>query len=106
MKPKLGGLTHATITVPTLRGYINATATPNSLEVHVPCNAAATLCLPRSQQDTAARKGGGAYRLTPSASSLLLDGSAVESEVWGGHLCASAPVGCGAGGEPRRLTAQ
>ena len=52
IKPKLGSLTHAAITVPTLRGYINVTATPGNVAVHVPCNSVASLCLPRSAQDT------------------------------------------------------
>merc|ERR1712147_238611 len=53
VKPKLGSLAHASITVPTLRGYINVTASAGALMVQVPCNSFATLCLPRSAFDSA-----------------------------------------------------
>ena len=115
MKPKLGGLTHATITVPTLTGYINATATPTRLEVNVPCNSAAKLCLPRSTADTARRVARGAGLATskelqakPLQTELLLDGATVESVVDGGHLCTheSVAVGCGASGAARVLSAR
>ena len=99
VRPKLGGLTHAALTVPTLRGPINVTAAPGALAVHVPCNCAARLCLPRSAHD------GGAL-LTPSTTRLLLDGAEVPAVVRGGHLCASRTLGCGQGGAPRRLSAQ
>ena len=104
MKPKLGGLTHATIKVPTLTGYITATATPTTLEVEVPCNSAAQLCLPRSTEDTAKRALLGALE-APLSMNLQLDGGAVASFVEGGHVCTSEPVGCGAGGAARVLTA-
>ena len=99
MKPKLGSLTHATITVPTLTGYITATATPTTLKVEVPCNSAAKLCLPRSTKDTAQRL----LDQTPLHTALRIDGDDVQSFVEGGHLCTSVPVGCGAGGEGRVL---
>ena len=101
-KPKLGGLSHATATVPTLRGYITATATPQSLEINVPCNSAAKLCLPRSHSDTALRLAGADH----TASTLQLDGGDVESAVEDGHLCTAAPVSCGAAGAARLLTAR
>jgi alpha-L-rhamnosidase len=104
MKPKLGGLTHATIKVPTLTGYITATATPTTLEVEVPCNSAAQLCLPRSTEDTAKRALLGALE-APLSMNLQLDGGAVASFVEGGHVCTSEPVGCGAGGAARLLAA-
>jgi len=112
MKPKLGGLKHATITVPTLTGYITATATPTRLEVNVPCNSAAKLCLPRSTADTAQRiaKGAGLANSEekPVHTELLLDGATVESVVDGGHLCTheSLAVGCGASGAARVLSAR
>lgn len=119
-------------------GYINATATPTSLTVDVPCNSAATLCMPRSAQvrptgwkapapnglpspsprvasrvvtanlslqDTAKRGLAGDFE-TPLFGRLRIDGNLVESMVDGGHLCTSAPVGCGADGAARVLSAQ
>jgi len=99
VKPKLGGLTSAAITVPTLRGLINVTAGPGALDVAVPCNTAATLCLPRAAADAGAL-------LTPASAALLLDGAEVPAAASGdGHLCLAAAVGCGAGGAPRSLRA-
>ena len=43
---------------------------------------------------------------TPLNARLLLDGAEVGATTSGGHLCAAQPVGCGAAGAPRRLTAQ
>merc|ERR1719436_1832006 len=51
VKPKIGSLKHATITVPTIKGYINVTASPSSVEIGVPCNTFATACIPRSVAD-------------------------------------------------------
>lgn len=99
VKPKLGGLTSAKITVPTLRGYINVDAKPGSVQVGVPCNTAATLCLPRSAHDAGAIA-------EPRTHALLLDGVEVGAEARGGHLCTQQPVSCGAGGAPRALTAR
>jgi hypothetical protein len=99
VKPKIGSLTHASITVPTIRGYINVTAGSGSVEVGVPCNTLATLCLPRSSRDT--------MLYTPRTTRLMLDGAEVESVVTdGGHMCAAQPVGCGGNGASRKLTAQ
>jgi hypothetical protein len=98
VKPKIGSLHHATATVPTIRGFINVTAKPGSVEVGVPCNAEATLCVPRSAQDHGL--------LTPESHRLLLDGAEVAAIAAGGHLCTSEPLSCGVGGSPRRLSAQ
>ena len=99
VKPKLGSLAHASITVPTIRGYINVTAGPGSVNVDVPCNTLAQLCLPRSSRDE--------MLYTPRTTRLLLDGIEVPAFVTdGGHMCASEPVGCGGGGASRKLTAQ
>ena len=97
VKPKLGSLAHATITVPTLRGYINVTATPTTVEVGVPCNTRASLCLPRSSAGA---------RLTLESHVLLVDGAAVEAVLQGEHLCAARELGCGMGGAPRKLSAE
>merc|ERR1712032_150125 len=99
VKPKLSTLAHATITVPSLRGYINVTAGPGRVDVHVPCSTRATVCLPRSAVDSP-------NMWTPSASSLFLDGAEVEAVASGGHLCATSPIGCGPGGAPRSLTSR
>ena len=95
--PKLGPLTSATGTVPTLRGYINVTAGPGAVDVAVPCNTAATLCTPRAAAD--------AERLTAAAFALTIDGVEVAAVERAGHLCTAAPVGCGAGGAPRAVRA-
>lgn len=96
VRPKLGSLTSASITLPTLRGHINVSAKPQAVQVGVPCNTAATLCLPRSANDAAL--------FTPENSLLLLDGAEVMAVADGGHLCAQQPVGCGAAGAPRQLS--
>merc|ERR1711865_100502 len=90
VKPKLGGLTQASITVPSIRGYINVTVPSlGVLHVDVPCNTKATLCLPRSAHDT--------VRYTTHSHQLLLDGNIMAATITsGGHLCAENPVGCGA----------
>jgi len=91
--PKLGPLTRAAGTIPTLRGFINVTAGPGALDVAVPCNTAATLCSPRSAADAPPR-------LTAAAFALTIDGEEVAAVERAGHLCALKPVGCGAGGAP------
>lgn len=94
--PKLGSLTRASGTVPTLRGFINVSATPTSLDVHVPCSTSATLCTPRA--------AGVAARVDASTR-LFVDNAPVAFVERAGHLCTVEPVGCGAGGAPRRLRA-
>jgi hypothetical protein len=100
VKPKLGSLAHATITVPTVRGPINVTAAPGVVDANIPCNAKATLCLPKAAADK------GVLR-TPQSHVLLLDGAEVTSSLTaGGHLCVMQPVGCGAAGGARQLRAR
>jgi len=99
VKPKIGSLTHASITVPTIRGYIIVTASPGAVEVDVPCNSIATLCVPRAEKDSG-------QLFTPQTHRLMLDGSEVVSVVSGEHLCASQGVSCGKSGEARQLRAQ
>jgi hypothetical protein len=95
VKPKLGSLQHASITVPTLRGYIKVTAPrAGGLAVHVPCNSFATLCLPRRA---------GEALLTELSHALLLDGDEVQAISTGGHMCAAKPVSCGRNDAPRVL---
>ena len=102
VKPKLASLTHASLIVPTIRGYINVTATSDatrsSLAVSMPCNTLARLCLPRSAHTKTL--------LSTRSMRLMLDGAEVAAELNGGHLCASQPLGCGEGGKPRRLGAE
>jgi alpha-L-rhamnosidase len=102
-KPKLGSLNHAEITVPTIRGYINVTAAPGSVEVNVPCNTMASLCLPRSAKDSALTNG---KMFTTDTHSLVLDGKVVVATMSGGHMCASEPVSCGKAGAARVLISQ
>ena len=97
VKPKLGSLQHASITIPTLRGAINVTVpAEGGLAVGVPCNSFATLCLPRRA---------GEASLTERSHALLLDGNEIEVAMTAGHLCAVEPVSCGANDAPRMLTA-
>ena len=93
--PKLGSLTRASGVVPSIRGFINVTATPGAVDVTVPCGARATLCSPRATTDT--------VRLTTAAFALTIDDAEVDAIERSGHLCATAPVGCGAAGAPRRV---
>jgi alpha-L-rhamnosidase len=98
VQPKLGSLDHAELTVPTLRGHIQVKAKPGSVEVDVPCNTVARLCLPLSASDGVLD--------TPETTTLWLDGAEVAASNHGRHLCASDGVSCGAGGATRRLTSQ
>ena len=98
VKPKLGGLSDASITIPTIRGYINVTASPGTVSVQVPCNSMATLCIPRSAQDE--------KMFTPQSHHLLLDDVEETSVASGGHLCMARDVSCGENGSPRRLHVQ
>jgi alpha-L-rhamnosidase len=97
--PKLGPLTRARGTIPTLRGFVNVTVGPGALDVAVPCNSAATLCSPRAAADAPTP-------LTTAAFALSIDGVEVAAVERAGHLCAAAPVGCGAGGAPRAVRAR
>ena len=90
VRPRLGGLQHASVRVPTLYGYINVTATPTSVSLNVPCNTVARACLlapPRGD------------RLA-----LALDGETVPVTREGLHLCSEVPIVCGAFGRDRVLT--
>jgi hypothetical protein len=100
VRPKLGGLDSATIKIPSLRGYITVTAPKEGgLEVTVPCNSVATLCMPRSTRDNG-------VLLTLLSHHLLLDGTEIEAVAAGGHLCTARGVGCGAGGAARQINAR
>ena len=109
VSPTLGRLQNATIKLPTLRGPIAVTARPGVVEVAVPCNTRATLCVPgpdpangaraRGRGRGAAEAGGGPGR------SLFLDGAAVDAAWVGGRLCTAEAVGCGRAGQPRVLRA-
>ena len=89
VRPRLARLTHATLRVPTLHGFIDVHATPNETRVAPPCGTTATVCV---------RDGSSAPRR------LLLDGSPAAAQVADGrHRCAVG-VGCGAGGRARRVS--
>ena len=99
VKPKLGPLASASGVVPTIRGFINVTATPGAVDVTVPCNTRAVLCTPRSAADP--------ETFAPESYALMLDGvEALGARLEGGHLCLPESVGCGADGAPRQLRAQ
>lgn len=98
VKPKIASLEHLRLTVPTIRGYVNITAGPGALDVQVPCNSLATLCLPRSSRDVSV--------FSPETHRLLLDETEVAAQAVAGHLCATHPVGCGVAGAPRALRAE
>ena len=98
VKSKLGSLTHANLTQPTIRGFITVYAAPGAVSVTVPCNTAATLCAPRSALD--------AGLFVPATHALLLDGREAPAVASGGHLCLREPIGCGAAGAPRQLRVQ
>lgn len=97
IRPKLGPLQHAELTVPTLRGHIRVTAQPGAVDVDVPCSTLATICLPRSSDDTSA--------MNAKTTTLLLDGIETASVHSAGHICAASPVSCGAEGAVRKLRA-
>jgi hypothetical protein len=118
--PKLGPLARASGVVPTIRGFINVTATAatGAVDVTVPCGALATLCTPRSAADnyggrsssnssssssSKAHRDDNNHGLTTAAFALTIDDAEVDAVELAGHLCASQPVGCGAGGAPRRV---
>ena len=93
VKPRLATLRFANLTLPTIRGSISVAAAPGRLEVGVPCNTQATLCLDATAAAAAAAAA------TPSRGAplvLLLDGERVEAVEDGRHLCTAAPVGCAA----------
>lgn len=92
VKPQLGGLTSLTVKIPTPHGPIWVNATSSTVDVSVPCNTYASLCL----------------QVTPASAGmhLALDGWVAATERRVGmnekHSCIHQ-VGCGAAGAPRRL---
>ena len=99
VKPRLGGLANLSVKIPTPHGALWVNATGNSLGVAVPCNSQASLCLPTAAAGVGGEEG--------RRRRLALDGVVVAAErvamaEGGTHACVM--VGCGAVGEPRRLT--
>lgn len=93
VKPRLGGVTSASVKVPTARGFIVINATKLSTEVAVPCNTFASVCalVPPPEERIGLR--------------LALDGVAVVADsvrADGHHLCVDR-LGCGAAGRARHL---
>lgn len=91
VKPRLGSLRFASLTVPTLRGPVAVDANATHTAVRVPCGAVATLCA----------------RRMPNATTLLLDGDVADAAAVSSsalHVCV-AGVGCGAAGAVRVVTA-
>ena len=96
VQPKLGPLKSINGTIPTIRGFISVSSTPGAVDVSVPCNSKATLCLPRSAYDD------GLY--STATHTLILDENEVlDAVMLGDHLCMPREVSCGSAGEPRRL---
>jgi hypothetical protein len=103
VRPRLGGLQHVEVTVPSPYGPIRVNATPGLTEVTVPCNTLASLCI-------ATPSLGGQEQVLPTpagtgAAALHLDGEAVSAEqifIESRHACIHR-VGCGVDGTPRRL---
>jgi len=96
VQPKLGPLKSINGTMPTIRGFITVSSSPGAVDVSVPCNSKATLCLPRSSSDS------GIFSTTTHM--LTLDGTEVQDAViLGGHLCMPREVSCGVSGEARKL---
>jgi len=93
VKPRLGGVAAASLTLPTLRGPIQVNASARATAVRAPCGTLAVLCAPLP------RGGGGAAR-------LLLDGEDVTGRAVLSpfHACVEG-VGCGAAGAPRVVEA-
>ena len=90
VRPRLGGLARASITLPTLRGPISVEANASATALRAPCGSEALLCAPLPAGGRAAQ--------------ALLDGEDVSGRVLvaGGHACV-ARVGCGAAGAARVL---
>jgi len=99
VKPRLATLRFANLTLPTIRGPISVAAAPGRLEVGVPCNTQATLCL------DAVAVAAAETPLSGALLRLLLDGKRVGAVVDGRHLCTAAPVGCAAAPRTLRLVA-
>ena len=71
--------------MPTLRGHITVSAAPGEVDVEVPCNAKATVCLPRSAGDRASLH-------SPRSTRLTVDGVEVAARAVGGQRRSSANV--------------
>ena len=93
IKPRMGGLAHASLRLPTLYGFINVTATPSSLSINVPCNTMAKACILLPEALRSSRRNW----------TLVLDGEVIGAAREGLHLCSEAPVVCGVGGRDRVL---
>jgi hypothetical protein len=92
VKPQLGDLGRVAVKIPTPHGFIEVNASNTSVEILVPCNTIASLCI------VAAGDASIGLRLT-------LDGVAIATEdvlTEGNHACVHE-VGCGVAGMARRL---
>jgi hypothetical protein len=95
VKPRLGGVAAAALTLPTLRGPIHVNASAGATAVRAPCGTLALLCAPLPRAGGGGGGGGGALR-------VLLDGEDVtgRAALSPFHACVEG-VGCGAAGAPR-----
>ena len=100
-------LSRVTLKLPTLMGFINVNASRSTtgfdVVATVPCNTAATLCVPLHDASPATLHRS-SNKIGGNNNHLMLDGAKVSAVVDGRHLCTEQPVGCGVGGQPRRLS--
>ena len=97
VKPRIGSLKHASITVPTLRGPILVNATHSHTSVTVPCGAMALLCVEHGLDVHALADG-------QAPSTVRLDGAVVAAVLDGPRHACAKNVGCGAANVARVLT--
>ena len=96
VRPRLGGLQHVAVTVPSPYGPIRVNATPSLVECTIPCNTVATLCIATLPSFTSELDVG-------ERAALHLDGEVIsEVTMETRHACVYQ-VGCGFDGTPRRL---
>ena len=88
VKPQLANLEFVNATVPTIRGPIVVSVTPDELAVTVPCNTQAILCV---------------QSLGSAMAQVMLDGVQVAATRTEQHLCTEQAVGCAS--SPRVLSA-
>eukprot|EP00040_Diaphanoeca_grandis_P032975 m.200886 g.200886 ORF g.200886 m.200886 type:complete len:930 (-) comp32780_c0_seq3:56-2845(-) len=91
VKPLIGSLSFANITVPTIRGPIVVAATQHNLTVSFPCNTRAKLCL----------YNGDFTQASDERKTLLLDGNAIVTRIHNQFVCTTTAIGCGV--KPRFL---
>merc|ERR1712216_429911 len=79
VKPRLGSLQFANITVPTIRGPIVVHAKADWLSVDMPCNTRAMLCVQHDKSES-----------WSESMALLLDGKEVSASAGDHHICSTS----------------